>query len=394
MGIRSINELNLKGQRVLIRVDFNVPMDASGAISDDNRIRAALPTIRHAIEAGARVVLMSHMGRPKGEVVKGLSLVPVARRLSELLGTSVNMASDCIGDEVKNQVAGLKDGEVLLLENLRFHKGESKNEPDFAKALAELADVYINDAFATAHRAHASNVGVCDFVKLKAAGFLLSAEVEHMDKAPKHPVRPLAAIVGGAKVSGKLEVLENLLDKVDKLVIGGGMAYTFMKALGQTIGTSLCEDDLLETAKAILAKAKAKGVKLYLPVDGTVVKDVAADAPYVYKSVQEFAADDKGVDIGPATRLLYAEVLSDCGTIVWNGPMGIFEMEAFAQGTIDVAHAVAESKALTIVGGGDTDAAVHKAGVLDKIDFVSTAGGAFLEMLGGHELPGVKALED
>ena len=394
MGINSINDLSLKGRRVLIRVDFNVPMDANGAISDDNRIRAALPTVRHAIEAGAKVVLMSHMGRPKGEVVKSLSLVPVARRLSELLGTSVNMASDCIGAEVKSMVDGLKDGEVLLLENLRFHKGESKNEPEFAKALAELADVYINDAFATAHRAHASNVGVCEFVKEKAAGFLLSAEVEHMDKALKHPVRPLAAIVGGAKVSGKLEVIENLLDKVDKLLIGGGMAYTFMKALGLNIGTSLCEDDLLDTAKTILEKAKAQGVKLYLPVDGSVVKEVAADAPFVFKSVQEFCDDDKGVDIGPATRLLYAEVLSDCGTIVWNGPMGIFEMEAFAKGTVEVAQAVADSQALTIVGGGDTDAAVHKAGVLDNIDFVSTAGGAFLEMLGGHELPGVKALED
>ena len=394
MGIRSIKDLSLKGRRVLIRVDFNVPMDANGAISDDNRIRAALPTVRHAIEAGAKVVLMSHMGRPKGEVIKSFSLVPVARRLSELLGTSVNMAADCIGAEVKAMVDGLKDGEVLLLENLRFHKGESKNEPEFAKALAELADVYINDAFATAHRAHASNVGVCEFVKEKAAGFLLSAEVEHMDKALKHPVRPLAAIVGGAKVSGKLEVIENLLDKVDKLLIGGGMAYTFMKAMGLNIGTSLCEDDLLDTAKTILEKAKAQGVKLYLPVDGSVVKEVAADAPFVFKSVQEFCDDDKGVDIGPATRQLYAEVLSDCGTIVWNGPMGIFEMEAFAKGTVEVAHAVAESKALTIVGGGDTDAAVHKAGVLDKIDFVSTAGGAFLEMLGGHELPGVKALED
>ena len=394
MGIRSIKDLSLKGRRVLIRVDFNVPMDANGAITDDNRIRAALPTVRHAIEAGAKVVLMSHMGRPKGEVIKSLSLVPVARRLSELLGTSVNMAADCIGAEVKAMVDGLKDGEVLLLENLRFHKGESKNEPEFAKALAELADVYINDAFATAHRAHASNVGVCEFVKEKAAGFLLSAEVEHMDKALKHPVRPLAAIVGGAKVSGKLEVIENLLDKVDKLLIGGGMAYTFMKAMGLNIGTSLCEDDLLDTAKTILEKAKAQGVKLYLPVDGSVVKEVAADAPFVFKSVQEFCDDDKGVDIGPATRQLYAEVLSDCGTIVWNGPMGIFEMEAFAKGTVEVAHAVAESKALTIVGGGDTDAAVHKAGVLDKIDFVSTAGGAFLEMLGGHELPGVKALED
>jgi len=394
MGIRSIKDLSLKGRRVLIRVDFNVPMDANGAITDDNRIRAALPTVRHAIEAGAKVVLMSHMGRPKGEVIKSLSLVPVARRLSELLGTSVNMAADCIGAEVKAMVDGLKDGEVLLLENLRFHKGESKNEPEFAKALAELADVYINDAFATAHRAHASNVGVCEFVKEKAAGFLLSAEVEHMDKALKHPVRPLAAIVGGAKVSGKLEVIENLLDKVDKLLIGGGMAYTFMKAMGLNIGTSLCEDDLLDTAKTILEKAKAQGVKFYLPVDGSVVKEVAAEAPFVFKSVQEFCDDDKGVDIGPATRQLYAEVLSDCGTIVWNGPMGIFEMEAFAKGTVEVAHAVAESKALTIVGGGDTDAAVHKAGVLDKIDFVSTAGGAFLEMLGGHELPGVKALED
>ncbi len=393
MGIRSIKDLDLNDKRVLIRVDFNVPMDDAGNITDDNRIRAALPTVKYAIEAGGKVILMSHMGRPKGEVVKGLSLVPVARKLSELLGCSVNMASDCIGDDVRKMVSELKAGEVLMLENLRFHGGEGKNDPEFAQQLADLCDCYINDAFATSHRSHASNVGVSALVEEKAAGLLLAAEVDNMTKALENPDRPFAAIVGGAKVSGKLEVIENMLDRVDKLVIGGGMAYTFIKALGQNIGQSLCEDDLIETAKDIMAKAKQKGVKLYLPVDGCCIKEFKADAAITHKSIQELVDDDESVDIGPATRILYEEVLADCGTIVWNGPMGVFEIDAFAKGTDAVAVAFANSKGLTIVGGGDTDAALHKAGVLDKVDFVSTAGGAFLEMLGGKALPGVVALD-
>jgi phosphoglycerate kinase len=393
MGIKSIKDLDLKSKRVLIRVDFNVPLDEDCNITDDARIKAALPTVQYAVEQGGKVILMSHLGRPKGKVIKSKSLVPVARRLSELLGTSVNMAPDCIGDTVNGMVNDLKDGDVLLLENLRFHIGEEKNHPDFAQQLAKLGDCFVNDAFATAHRAHASNVGVCDHISDVAAGFLLIREVEHINKALKDPGRPFAAVVGGAKVSGKLEVLENLVEKVDKIIIGGGMAFTFVKSLGQNIGKSLVEDELIETARTILEKAKAKGVKLYLPVDCICAAQPKEGQETKTRTIQEIPDDLMGLDIGPATTTLFCEALADCSTIVWNGPMGVFEIEDFSAGTIKITKTIAASKGLTIVGGGDTDAALHKCGAIDKIDFVSTAGGAFLEMLGGKILPGVTALE-
>ncbi|MCK9262527.1 MAG: phosphoglycerate kinase [Deltaproteobacteria bacterium] len=393
MGIRSIKELDLKSKKVLIRVDFNVPLDEEGAITDDSRIRGALPTIQYAMDQGGKVVLMSHLGRPKGKVVKSMSLLPVARQLSELLGASVNMAPDCVGDQVKKIVDNLSSGEVILLENLRFHIGEEKNDPGFAKELSELGECYVNDAFATAHRAHASNVGICDYIKDTAAGFLMLREVEYINKALKDPKRPYAAVIGGAKVSGKLEVLENLIEKVDKVIIGGGMAFTFIKALGQNIGKSLVEDDLVDTARAVMEKARSRGVKLYLPVDCVCAPDPKSGRDAVTVTIQEIPAGLMGLDIGPASAALFSEALDDCSMIVWNGPMGVFEQEPFSQGTMDITRKIANSKALTIVGGGDTDAALHKSSLVEKVDFVSTAGGAFLEMLGGAELPGVKSLE-
>lgn len=393
MGIRSIKELDLKSKKVLIRVDFNVPLDEEGAITDDSRIRGALPTIQYAMDQGGKVVLMSHLGRPKGKVVKSMSLLPVARQLSELLGASVNMAPDCVGDQVKKMVDNLSSGEVILLENLRFHIGEEKNDPGFAKELSELGECYVNDAFATAHRAHASNVGICDYIKDTAAGFLMLREVEYINKALKDPKRPYAAVIGGAKVSGKLEVLENLIEKVDKVIIGGGMAFTFIKALGQNIGKSLVEDDLVDTARAVMEKARSRGVKLYLPVDCVCAPDPKSGRDAVTVTIQEIPAGLMGLDIGPASAALFSEALDDCSMIVWNGPMGVFEQEPFSQGTMDITRKIANSKALTIVGGGDTDAALHKSSLVEKVDFVSTAGGAFLEMLGGAELPGVKSLE-
>lgn len=393
MGIRSIKELDLKSKKVLIRVDFNVPLDEEGAITDDSRIRGALPTIQYAMDQGGKVVLMSHLGRPKGKAVKSMSLLPVARQLSELLGASVNMAPDCVGDQVKKMVDNLSSGEVILLENLRFHIGEEKNDPGFAKELSELGECYVNDAFATAHRAHASNVGICDYIKDTAAGFLMLREVEYINKALKDPKRPYAAVIGGAKVSGKLEVLENLIEKVDKVIIGGGMAFTFIKALGQNIGKSLVEDDLVDTARAVMEKARSRGVKLYLPVDCVCAPDPKSGRDAVTVTIQEIPAGLMGLDIGPASAALFSEALDDCSMIVWNGPMGVFEQEPFSQGTMDITRKIANSKALTIVGGGDTDAALHKSSLAEKVDFVSTAGGAFLEMLGGAELPGVKSLE-
>ncbi len=392
MGIKSIKDLDLKSKRVLMRVDFNVPLDGNGNITDDVRIKAALPTIQYASSQGAKVILMSHLGRPKG-VDKKKSLIPVARRLSELLGTSVNMAPDCIGDKVRDMVDELKPGDVLLLENLRFHPEEEKNHPEFAKQLASLGDVYVDDAFATAHRAHASTAGVCDYIKESAAGFLLLKEVDYINKALLAPERPFAAILGGAKVSDKLELVENLIDKVDKIVIGGGMAFTFVKALGQGTGKSLVEEDLLDTARKIMEKAKKKGIKLYLPVDCVCSSDPKGGQPSRVTTIQEIPEDLMGLDIGPASSALFNEALADCRTIVWNGPMGVFEVEAFASGTLSVAKSVAASSGLTIVGGGDTDSALHKTGLSKKVGFISTAGGAFLEMLGGRVLPGVAVLE-
>jgi phosphoglycerate kinase len=393
MGIKSIKDLDLKQKRVLIRVDFNVPLDENSRITDDARIKGALSTIQYAISQGAKLILMSHLGRPKGKVDKKKSLIPVARRLSVLLGTSVNMAPDCIGETVKTMVDSLKSGEVLLLENLRFHLEEEKNNPEFAQKLASLGDCFVNDAFATAHRAHASNVGVCAYIKDTAAGFLLMKEVEYINKALLSPERPFAAVLGGSKVSDKLELVENLLGKADKILIGGGMAFTFVKALGQGIGKSLVEEDLLDTARSILEKAKAKGVKLYLPVDALCAPEPKEGQATSVATIQEMPENLMGLDLGPASIALFSEALSGCGTIVWNGPMGVFEINAFAAGTLAIAKDMALSKGLTIVGGGDTDAALHKSSLTDKVSFVSTAGGAFLEMLGGRVLPGVAVLD-
>jgi phosphoglycerate kinase len=393
MAIKSIKDLNLNGKRVLIRVDFNVPLDESYNITDDSRIRAAIPTIKYAVDAGARVIVMSHLGRPKGKIVKSQSLMPVARKLSELLGISVNMAPDCIGSNVKEMVDRLKPGEVLLLENLRFHPEEEKNDPEFSKQLASLADCYVNDAFATAHRAHASNSGVCNYIKDTAAGFLMLSEVTSINRALKDAQRPFAAVIGGAKVSGKLEILENLVDKVDKLIIGGGMAYTFLKALGFNVGKSLVEEDLIDTAKSVIDKAGAKGVKIYLPVDSVCAAELKDGVPVFIRTAQEHPDDLMGLDIGPASQVLYSEAMTDCQTIVWNGPMGVFEIKAFSEGTMKIAQAIGSSKGFTIVGGGDTDAALHKSGNYDKVGFVSTAGGAFLEMFEGKVLPGVAVLD-
>lgn len=393
MGIKSIKDLDLKQKRVLIRVDFNVPLDENSGITDDARIKGALSTIQYAISQGAKVILMSHLGRPKGKVDKKKSLIPVARRLSVLLGTSVNMAPDCIGETVKTMVDSLKSGEVLLLENLRFHLEEEKNNPEFAQKLASLGDCFVNDAFATAHRAHASNVGVCAYIEDTAAGFLLMKEVEYINKALLSPERPFAAVLGGSKVSDKLELVENLLGKADKILIGGGMAFTFVKALGQGIGKSLVEEDLLDTARSILEKAKAKGVKFYLPVDALCAAEPKEGLATSVATIQEMPENLMGLDLGPASIALFSEALLGCGTIVWNGPMGVFELNAFATGTLAIAKDMASSKGLTIVGGGDTDAALHKSGLTDKVSFVSTAGGAFLEMLGGRVLPGVAILD-
>jgi phosphoglycerate kinase len=393
MAIKSIKDIKIKDKKVLIRVDFNVPLDEACKITDDSRIKAAIPTIKYAVDSGAKVIVMSHLGRPKGKVVKSQSLMPVARRLSELLGISVNMAPDCIGPNVRDMVDGLKPGEVLLLENLRFHPEEEKNDPEFSKQLASLADCYVNDAFATAHRAHASNSGVCKYIKDTAAGFLMLDEVNYINKALKDIKRPFSAVIGGAKVSGKLEILENLLDKVDKLIIGGGMAYTFLKAVGFNVGKSLVEEDLIDTAKSIIDKAGSKGVKVYLPVDSVCASELKDGVPVFIKTAQEHPADLMGLDIGPASQLLYCEAIADCETIVWNGPMGVFEIKAFSQGTMKIAQAIGSSRGFTIVGGGDTDAALHKSGNYDKVSFVSTAGGAFLEMLEGKVLPGVAVLD-
>jgi phosphoglycerate kinase len=392
--IKYIDQISLKGQRVLMRTDFNIPLDDSGNITDDNRIRAVLPSIRHAIEAGARLILCSHLGRPKGQRIEKFSLRPVARRLGELIDKEVFLAPNCIGDEVENQVSSISDGEVLLLENLRYHQGETKNDPGFAGALARMADVYINDAFAVSHRAHASVVGVPGLVKDCAAGFLIKQELLYFKKAMEEPARPLVAILGGAKISGKLEAIKNMLNWVDKLIVGGAMANTFLTAQGIDIGKSLTEKDLIETAKGLIDQARDKGIKFYLPVDCIIAQDLDASAKTRIVPTQEIPDDWMALDIGPATVNLFSEALYNVKTIVWNGPMGVFELDPFSQGTMALAHAVGSSQALSIVGGGDTDLAIHKAGEVENISYMSTGGGAFLNLLEGKELPGITALEE
>jgi phosphoglycerate kinase len=390
----SITDVELAGKRVLIRVDFNVPLDARQVVTDDTRIRAALPTIRYALDKGAKVLLLSHLGRPKGKVVPAMSLAPAAKRLSDLLGKPVAMASDCIGDAVEAAVAQLAPGQALMLENCRFHAGDEKNDEAMSRALAKLCDVFVNDAFGAAHRAHASTVGVTKFVPVAAAGFLMAKELEYLGRAMTNPARPFVAILGGAKVSDKIGVLRNLVTKVDALLVGGGMAYTFLKAQGMEIGASLLEADKLDVARAILEAARAKGVTFLLPMDHVIAQKVAADAEIRIVDSTAIPAGWMGLDIGPKARAAFATAIRGAKTVVWNGPMGVFELPPFREGTFSVARAIAESGATSIVGGGDSVAAVTQAGLADRMSHISTGGGASLEFLEGIELPGVAALTD
>jgi phosphoglycerate kinase len=389
--IRTVDQIELKGKRVFIRVDFNVPQDENNHITDDTRILLSLPTIRFVSEAGGKAILASHLGRPKGKKDPKFSLAPVAERLSQLMGGKVALATDCIGEEVQKQIGGMKGGEVLLLENLRFHPEEEKNDEAFSKALASLCDIYVNDAFGAAHRAHASTDGMTRFVKIVAAGFLMMKEIESLEKALVNPQKPYVAILGGAKVSDKIGVIQNLLDKVNTLLIGGGMAYTFLKAEGFQVGKSLVEEDQIGFSLNLLEKAKGK-IKFLLPSD-----HIAAERMDI-QAKREIVKNDKipsgwiCLDIGPETVKIFSEEIKSAKTIVWNGPMGVFEMEPFSQGTFAIAKAIANSSAFSIVGGGDSVSAVNKAGVADKISHISTGGGASLEFLEGKKLPGIEAL--
>lgn len=394
MNKKTIKDVDVKGKKCLVRVDFNVPMQ-DGKITNTNRIAGAIPTIRYLVDNGAKVILCSHMGRPKGEFNMKYTLRPVAEKLSEMIGLPVTFASDVIGEDAKAKVAACKDGEIVLLENLRFHKEEEKNDKDFCKALSEYCDIYVNDAFGTAHRAHASTAGIAQygFAPVAVAGFLIGKELEVMGGALEHPARPFVAILGGAKVSDKIGVINNLIEKVDALIIGGAMAYTFFAANGKQVGDSLCERDKIDLAKELLAKAEAKGVKFLLPVDTVVADAFAADANS--KVVEGNIPDGwQGLDIGPKTRELFAETVKNAKTVIWNGPMGVFEMEKFAEGTKAVAKALAETDAVTIIGGGDSAAAVAQLGYADKMTHISTGGGASLEFLEGLVLPGVDCLND
>jgi len=390
----SIRDLDLKGKRVFMRVDFNVPLSDAGEITDDTRMRASLPSIELAIKAGARLILASHLGRPKGKPNPKMSLRPVAARLAELLGKPVIFATDCVGPEVEAQAAGLKDGEVVLLENLRFHPEEEKNDPEFSRRLAALAEMYVNDAFGSAHRAHASTEGITRYLLPCAAGLLMEKELEYLSKAVEKPARPYVAIVGGAKVSDKIELLQNLMKFADSVLIGGAMAYTFLKAQGVQVGLSKTEDDKLGLARDLMQFAERRTIKLRLPSDHVVAEKVDPGATAEVVKTANIPANRLGVDIGPATRAAYAAEIADAETIVWNGPMGVFEIDQFAQGTLEVARAVAASAAVSIVGGGDSVAAIAKAGVESKITHVSTGGGASLEFLSGMTLPGVAALTE
>lgn len=391
---KNVEDLKVSGKRVIVRVDFNVPQDKkTGAITDDKRIKGALPTISYLVKNNAKVILVSHLGRPKNGPEAIFSMKPAADRLAELLGQPVILASDVIGDDAKAKAAALKDGEILMLENVRFHKEETKNDPAFAAQLASLADLYVNDAFGTAHRAHASTAGLANFLP-SASGYLIAKELDVMGKALSEPARPFVAILGGAKVSDKIGVIDNLIEKADAIIIGGGMAYTFFAAQGYSIGTSLCEADKLDLAKGLLEKAAAKGVKLLLPVDNVVADAFSADANA--KTVDSTQMPDgwMGLDIGPETIALFSETIATAKTVVWNGPMGVFEFDRFAEGTRSVAKAVADSSAISIIGGGDSAAAVEKLGYADQVTHISTGGGASLEFLEGKVLPGIDSLLD
>ncbi len=395
MNKKTVRDVDVKGKKVFVRCDFNVPQDANGNITDDNRIKGALPTIQYLLEHGAKVVLSSHLGRPKNGFEAKFSLKPVCDRLNELLGNKVVLAADVVGEDAKAKVAALKEGHAVLLENVRFHKEEEKNDPAFAKALAEFADVYVNDAFGTAHRAHASTAGVADYCKVNVAGFLIEKEIEIMGGALTSPKRPFVAILGGAKVSDKIGVITNLLDKVDCLLIGGAMAYTFSAAKGGKTGESRVEKDKIELAAELMKKAEEKGVKMYLPLDNVITQEFKADAASKVCAAGEIPDGWEGLDIGPKTAALYADVIKDAKTVVWNGPMGVFEFEKFAVGTKEVAKALAANKdAVTIIGGGDSAAAVEQLGFADKVTHISTGGGASLEYLEGKVLPGIACLNN
>lgn len=395
--IANLSAPDVAGKRVLVRADFNVPLDDSGQITDDTRIRAALPTIQDLTGKGARVVLCSHFGRPKGQVNEKMRLTPVAKRLSELLGQEVVKCDDCVGEAVKSKVEAMQDGQVILLENVRFHAGEEQNEPEFAQKLAAAADLYVNDAFGTAHRAHASTEGVTRYLKPAVAGFLIEKELQYLQNAIENPQHPSAAIIGGSKVSSKIGVIEALLEKVDKLILGGGMIFTFFKARGITVGNSLVENDKLELARDLEAKAQAKGVTFLLPTDVVIADNFAPDANSQTVSVSNIPLGWMGLDIGPNSVKLFQEALADCKSVIWNGPMGVFEFDQFATGTEAIARTLAEltkQGVTTIIGGGDSVAAVEKVGVADQMSHISTGGGASLELLEGKELPGIAALDD
>ncbi|MEL7243806.1 MAG: phosphoglycerate kinase [Cyanobacteria bacterium J06629_18] len=396
-SLANLSKSELQGKRALVRADFNVPLDENGNITDDTRIRAALPTIQDLISKEAKVILTSHFGRPKGEVKDKLRLTPVAKRLSELLGKEVSKTDDCVGDEVTKKVGELNNGDVLLLENVRFHGEEEKNDPEFAKKLASNADLYVNDAFGTAHRAHASTEGVTHYLSPSIAGYLIEKELQYLQNAIENPQRPLAAIIGGSKVSSKIGVIETLLDKCDKLIIGGGMIFTFYKARGLNVGKSLVEEDKLELAKSLEAKAKEKGVELLLPTDVVVADNFAADANSQTVSIENIPDGWMGLDVGPDSVKKFQAALGDCKSVIWNGPMGVFEFDKFAVGTEAIARTLADlSKkgATTIIGGGDSVAAVEKVGLADQMSHISTGGGASLELLEGKTLPGIAALND
>lgn len=389
----NLRDLNLQGKRTLVRVDFNVPMNDRGDITDDLRIRMALPTLEYLIGQNAKIILCSHMGRPKGKRAMEFSLAPVAAHLSQLLHKVVPLAPDCIGPEVEKMVAQVQDGGLLLLENLRFHAEEEKNDPEFSRQLAALAEVYVNDAFAVSHRAHASVVGVTPHFAARAPGLLLQKEIDYFHRAIDNPARPLVALIGGAKVSGKLQALENMLARVDRLILGGAMANTFLKSQGFDVGASKVEDDLLDSARNLLKRAAESKVKVYLPVDVIAADSFAPDAVSMAVTIQDIPKGWLALDIGPASVQCFREALADAKTIVWNGPMGAFEMDAFSRGTMAMAHEVAAAHALSVTGGGDSNAAIEKSGEADNISYMSTGGGAFLELMEGKELPGIKALQ-
>ena len=389
---KSVEDIDVRGKKVLIRCDFNVKME-DGVITSDKRIVASLPTIKYLLDNGAKVIACSHLGRPKGEFKPEFSLAPVAERLGELLGIEVKMAKDVVGESAQALAADLKEGEVLLLENVRFHKEETKNDPEFSKALASLAEIYVNDAFGSAHRAHSSTTGVADYLPA-VGGYLIRKELEYIGGALANPKRPLVAILGGAKVSDKIGVITNLMETVDTLIVGGGMAYTFFAAKGYSVGTSICEEDKIEMAKEMMAAAEAKGVKFLIPVDNRLGKEYDENTEVMTVDSDKIPDDWMGLDIGPKTEKLFADAIKGAGTVIWNGPMGVSEWKNFANGTIAVATAIAESGSISIVGGGDSAAAVQKLGFADKMSHISTGGGASLEFLEGKDLPGVVALND